>query len=91
MLSQRIEGATRHLGKSQGFTTLSIRDEAMLVEFNRDGEKITQEINQMVSAWEPTLEELSRLMNGAPIYLKLWGTQHPPVIIEVGEPPKEEK
>jgi hypothetical protein len=39
----------------------------------------------MTSAWFPTPEEIQRLLRGAPIYLTIAGTQHPPVQLLVGE------
>jgi len=45
------------------------------------------ETNRMVTAWEPTAGELEALQNGAPVYLSILGTMHPPVIIEVGIEP----
>lgn len=44
-------------------------------------------IPMMGSAWEPTPEELDRLCNGAPIYLWVFGTAHPPVGLTVGAAP----
>lgn len=41
------------------------------------------------STWEPDQGERRALANGAPLLLNLWGTQHPPVSLEVGEPPAE--
>ncbi len=77
MLIKHIEGATRVLGKSQGYLGLPIKDEAM-----PDGTPY------MVSAWEPTPDELARIADGATIYLQVWGTAHPPVRIAVGSAPK---
>jgi hypothetical protein len=39
----------------------------------------------MVTAWEPTPEELVRLNQGACIHLVVLGSVHPPVMLEVGE------
>lgn len=41
----------------------------------------------MVSAWQPTPDELARLNAGASVHLRVIGTQHPPVMLEVGQPP----
>ena len=38
----------------------------------------------MTSAWYPTPEEIERIVAGAPIYLTVLGTVHPPVSISVG-------
>jgi hypothetical protein len=71
----RIERATRVLGKSQGYLGLPVRDEM----FGEDP--------CMTSAWLPTPAELEALNNGAAVHVKLLGTQHPPILVEVGEPP----
>lgn len=75
MQAVAIEGATRIIGKSQGYIGLALRDE------DRDGTPC------MVSAWEPTPDELARLNAGATIHLCILGTGHPPVNIEVGDRP----
>lgn len=77
----RITGATRIIGKSQGYRGLSLRDE-----------KIDDAVNgpdtpSMVTAWLPTPEELAALNAGAAIHLRILGTAHPPVMLSVGEPP----
>jgi hypothetical protein len=38
----------------------------------------------MVTAWSPTPDELERINAGAPIYLRIIGNRHPPVMLEVG-------
>jgi hypothetical protein len=75
----RIENATRILGRTQGYYGLPIRDE--LIHCTVNG----QDTPVMVSAWYPTQEELSRLNTGAPIYVRIIGTRHPPINMEVGE------
>lgn len=40
----------------------------------------------MVSAWELEPGELTRLAAGAPIYLRIWGVNHPVVSVFAGEP-----
>lgn len=81
MLIARIENATRVLGKSQGFLGLPVRDEIIAERVLGD------EVPSMVTAWEPTPDELVRLNAGAKIMLRLIGTQHPPVMVEVGPCP----
>lgn len=76
MLIKHIEGATRVLGKSQGYLGLPVRD----VIFD-DGTRA------MMTAWEPTPDELKALLAGAPIILSVIGTGHPPVILSVGTLP----
>ena len=80
MLITRILGTTRVLGKSQGYLGLPVRDE--LRSTVADGPQTPV----MVTAWEPTPDELARLNRGAPVYLVIVGTAHPPVVMEVGEP-----
>ena len=45
----------------------------------------------MVSAWLPSPDELRLIAAGAPIYLYVYGTAHPPVWVGVGMPPVEEQ
>jgi hypothetical protein len=44
----------------------------------------------MVSAWEPSPDELAAIIAGAPILLHISGTQHPVVAVGVGEPAEAE-
>ncbi len=78
-----IEGATRIIGKSQGYLGLPIRDEAINCTVGGEGTPC------MVTAWQPTPDELARLNAGASVHLRLLGTMHPPVMIEVGQVPTE--
>lgn len=81
MLIDMISGVTRILGKSQGYTGLPLRDG---MEFD----KATGEMSPtMTTAWRPMPDELERLMAGAPVYLTILGTGHPPVRMEVGVAP----
>lgn len=83
MMIGHIEGATRELGKPRDWDdardgkclTLPIRDE------------LVAGMPQMVSAWVPTPDEIARIAAGAPIYLRVVGSAHPPVLLLVGEPP----
>lgn len=77
----RIENATRVLGQRQGYLGLPIRDEPVNDSVNGPGTP------SMVSAWIPNPDEIDRIVRGGPIYLRLLGTDHPPVILTVGEPP----
>jgi hypothetical protein len=81
MIIKRIEGATRVLGQAQGYLGLPLRDE--LVHDPVNGPCTPS----MVTAWEPTPDELVRINAGAPILLRLLGRAHPPVMITVGELP----
>jgi hypothetical protein len=79
MLIARIPNATRVLGKEQGYLGLPVRDEIRSTSV--DG----PETPVMVTAWEPTPDELERLNKGACVHLSVLGTVHPPVLLEVGE------
>lgn len=78
----RVENATRVLGKSQGYLGLPIRDE--FVHCSVNGEKTPS----MVTAWIPTPDEIERINAGAPIHLRLIGSSHPPVMVDVGKAPE---
>lgn len=80
MQSVAIEGAVARIGKSQGYKGLAVRRD----DFNG--------VSGMTSAWEPTLEEISRLINGAKIHVSFLGEtippgRQPPMIVKVGEIP----
>ena len=77
MISLAIEGATRRIGKSQGYLGLCVRDFTF-----GDGTPA------MATAWQPTPAEMARIVAGAPIYLTILGQSHPPVCMDVGEVPK---
>lgn len=47
-------------------------------------------VNQMISAWEPTPDELARLNAGAPVLLWVVGYAHPPVMLTVAAQEEEE-
>ena len=68
---RRIKGATRVLGKSQGYLGLPIRDEK-----GSHGP-------QMVSAWELSSKEIEALMDGASLVITILGTSHPPIMVGV--------
>ncbi len=71
MIAARILGVTRVLGVERGFLGLPICDVVI-------GDQPT-----MISAWEPTPEELRLLNEGAKVRLYVRGTVHPPVNVEV--------
>lgn len=79
----RVSGCTRVLGKSQGYLGLPIRDEMVACTVNGP------ETPAMVTAWFPTPAELAALLAGAPVHLRILGNQHPPVAVEVGDPPSD--
>ena len=71
MIPLPIAGATRVLAKDQeAYRRLHIRDE------NHDG------VNVMVSAWEPSPEQLKILNAGGKVVLMVIGTVHPPVALD---------
>lgn len=78
MISGHIAGATRVLGKSQGYIGLSIRDERM--DCQPDGPNTPV----MTSAWFPTPDEIAAIAAGTPVYLRIVGTAHPPVMLYAG-------
>lgn len=70
-----IEGATRIIGKSQGYLGLPLRDEMINCLVGGEGTPA------MVTAWQ--------LNAGASVHLHILGTAHPPVMVEVGPTPTE--
>lgn len=72
MIAKMIDGVTRVLGRSQGYIPLPIRDE-----------EITGHGPTMVSSWEPTPDELALLNAGGHVYIRVRGTQHPPIGVGV--------
>lgn len=81
MIIKHIAGATRVIGKSQGYIGLPLRDETINCTVRGPATPC------MVTAWEPTPAEIERIRAGAPVLLRVLGTAHPPVMIEVGEAP----
>lgn len=79
MLIARIPNVTRVIGKYQGYLGLPVRDEIRNTTIGGP------ETRCMVTAWEPTPDELERLNKGASVHLVVLGTAHPPVMLEVGE------
>jgi len=79
MIAARIKGATRVLGKSQGYIGLAVRDELTNCTVNGPSTP------EMVTAWEPTPAELAALAAGALVHVRIIGTAHPPILVEVGE------
>ena len=73
-------GATRVLGKSQGFLGLPVRDEILEVDGKGEYKAIT-------TVWHPTPAELARLNNGAGVHVRLLTEAVPPMMVEVGEEP----
>lgn len=78
----RIAGATRVIGKGQGYIGLPLRDET--INCTVSGE----DTPSMVSAWLPTPAELAALNAGAAVHVRIVGEQHPPLMLTVGAPPQ---
>lgn len=78
----RINGATRVIGQSQGYLGLPLRD--VIIDCPVNGPRTPA----METAWLPTPDELERIVAGAPVVLRVLGTSHPPVMLEVGEVPR---
>lgn len=77
-----IEGFTRTCGESQGFIGLHVRDERVTAKVTGPDTPV------MVTAWEPTPEELQALNNGASIHIRIVGYVPPPMWVDVGPVPK---
>lgn len=80
----RIAGATRVIGKSQGYLGLPLRDETINCTVGGP------DTPSMVTAWLPTPEELAALNAGAPVHVRVIGTSHPPIMVEIGQSPDDE-
>jgi len=85
VLIGRIQNATRVLGAPANWDQKVLPCGALPILDAPSGAGI-----QMISAWEPTPQELLKLVAGAPVYLNVFGTIHPPVAVFVGEPPETE-
>lgn len=83
MIIGRISGATRVLGKSQGYLGLPVRDETI------EEARLGPGIHSMVTAWIPNPDELQRLINGAAVHVRILGSVHPPIMVDVGPEPTE--
>ena len=81
MLIAHIEGATRVIGKSQGYLGLPVRDGTVNCTVGGEGTPT------MTTAWHPTPAELAALNAGAAVHVTLLGQSHPPIILGVGPAP----
>lgn len=79
---QAIEGATRIVGKSQGYLGLPIKDEVLNCPVNGP------QTPAMTTAWKPTLEELAALNAGASVHVRILGQVPPPMLVLVGPAPE---
>lgn len=82
MLIQMIEGATRVIGKAQGYIGLPLKDAKV------DCPVAGKDTPTMTTSWMPTPEELVVLNAGAPVYVTIYGTQHPPILVSTGPLPE---
>ncbi len=78
-----IEGATRVVGKAQGYNGLPLRDE--LINCSVNGPSTPS----MVTAWLPTPAELAALNAGAAVHVRILGQVPPPMNVLVGPVPGE--
>lgn len=78
MIIKRIEGMTRECGKSQGFLGLPLRDETINCRVMGPDTPV------MVTAWEPTPQELAALNKGAAVHISIVGIIPPPMLVTVG-------
>lgn len=80
MMIKRIPGATRVLGKSQGYFGLPVLDQEVFDQVSGKSHPT------MSTAWEPDPRELDRLRRGGNVHVQIFGQAHPPIILTVGEP-----
>lgn len=80
MMIKRIPGATRVLGKSQGYLGLPVLDQEVFDQVSGESHPT------MTTAWEPDPRELDRLRRGGNVHVQIFGRNHPPIILTVGEP-----
>jgi hypothetical protein len=91
----RIVGATRVLGRSQGYYGLPVRDDVieagelphMLHVMGHN--PVDGTVPTMQTVWHLSLEEIERVAAGAGIHVSLVGIAHPPIMVSVGEPPAD--
>jgi len=67
------KNCTAVLGEEQGYLPLPVRTE------------LIDNVPQIVSAWEPSEEEIEKIVAGEPVMLTVLGTGQPPVILSVGD------
>lgn len=84
MQNGRITNATRVLGKHQGYLGLVVRDEVHPCSVQG------VMVPTMVTSWLPTPKEIEAIVAGAPVHVRLYGREHPPIMVEVGETPDPE-
>ncbi len=80
MIIKRIQNGTRVFGAPADWDGKDTTCGALVI---RDVQ--TTEGNFMVSAWEPTPEEIERLQGGETVKLWIRGVAHPVVSLTVGD------
>jgi hypothetical protein len=80
----RIKDATRVIGQRQGYLGLPLRD--ITIDCPVNGPTTPA----METAWLPTPEEIAAIVAGAPVLLRILGNEHPPVLVYVGETPRQD-
>lgn len=83
MLIKRILGADMIFGAPPDWDASKMKGCAGIPVRNVD----TPEGRFMVSAWEPTPDELRRMLDGEPVYLWVRGSGHPVLSITVAGDP----
>ena len=84
MLPQRIQGATRVLGAPRDWDDAKHGPCMGLPVLDLPSEN--QGPPRMVSAWEPTPEEMAAIAAGGPVLLFITGHSHPVVSLGVQDP-----
>jgi general stress protein 26 len=87
MIGARIPGATRYLGAPAGWKPDEQGDCAHLAIRDMT---INGDVPSMHSLWEPTTEEVARIVAGAKVRLIIVGTGHPPVSVSVDLAPDDQ-
>ncbi len=85
MRAIRVAGMTRYLGAPPGW-----KDEGKQCGYLAIRDEKTNVGPAMTSAWELEPHEIEALAKGAPVYLTICGTAHPPVAMCIGRPPDDE-
>lgn len=84
MIPGRIQGANAVLGAPEGWEKLTdLPCGALPIRA-----EVISGVPILRSAWLPTPDELARLNAGAAVILGVGDVSHPPVSVEVGEPPE---
>lgn len=80
MIPGKITEATRELGKPLNWDdSIGECDSLAVADMEINGGKV------MVSMWHPSEQEIEAIKAGIPVFLWVFGTNHPPVALTVGE------